>query len=84
MNRGTVTGVALVVVTQDKRSLRAVIAQSAHCHAADRSLELNQGVGPVVVVSWESLTTSTEVAVITDSTLVANTTDVALSRFILA
>jgi hypothetical protein len=41
-------------------------------------------VGAVVVVSWESLATGTEVAVITDSTLVANAADVALSSLVLA
>jgi len=41
-------------------------------------------VGAVVVVSWESLATGTEVAIITDSTLVANARDVALSRLVLA
>lgn len=72
------------LVTQGNCSTQAVIAYGAHSHIADGSVELDQRMSAVVVLSWKSLAARTEVGVITDSALVANSADVILGRFALA
>lgn len=73
------------LVTQRNLTIGIVIlGDSANSDGANGSLELDQGVGAVVLVIGMGLAARTEVNVVTDGTLVANTSDVALSRLVLA
>lgn len=72
-----------MLVTQGNVA-RGVTSQSAHGDTTNRGLKLDQGVSAVVSVSRKSLAIGAEVNIITDGTLVADTSDVALSRFVLA
>lgn len=72
-----------MLVTQDNVA-GGVTGHSAHSDTTNWSLKLDQGVSAVVSVGRESLAIGAEVNVITDGTLVTDTGDVALSRFVLA
>lgn len=61
-----------------------ILGDSTNSDGAHGSLELDQGVGAVVLVIGMGLAARTEVNVVTDGTLVANTSNVALSRLAIA
>lgn len=72
------------MVAQRNCAVGAVISHGAHSHATNRGLELYQRVGVIVVIRRKGFTAGTEIGVITHSTLVANSSDVALRRLDLA
>jgi hypothetical protein len=61
-----------------------ILGDSVDSDGSHGSLELDQGVGAVVLVVGVGLAARTEVNVVADGTLVANAGDVALSRLVLA
>ena len=72
------------LVTESDSATRAIIGDGAHRHSTDRSLEFHQGVSAVVLICGKSLAVGTEIDVVTNGTLVADATDVALRRLIFA
>jgi hypothetical protein len=59
-----------------------IVCESTDGHSSNRCLELDQRVATVMAVGWKSFTVGTEVHIITDSTLVADASDVALGRLV--
>lgn len=53
-----------------------MIAHGRNANIADRGLELDERVGPVVDIGWASLAAGTEIGVIADSALVTVAADV--------
>lgn len=53
-----------------------MIAHRCNANIADRGLELDERVGPVVNIGWAGLAAGTEIGVIADSALVAVAADV--------
>jgi hypothetical protein len=53
-----------------------MITHRGNANIADRGLELDERVGPVVDIVWASLAAGTEISVVTDSALIAVTADI--------
>lgn len=77
-------GASTSIITKGDSPTEAIVADSAHRHGANGSLELDQRVGLVVVVGRKSLAARTKVDIVTDGTLVANSRNVALGRLVVA
>jgi hypothetical protein len=72
------------MITQGDSAVSTIITYGAYCHSANGSLELDQGVGLVVVMSGQCLAVGTEIDIVTDGTLVADTGNIALGGLVLA
>lgn len=72
------------MIPQGDCSTESIIIHRAHAHTANGLLELDQGVGVIVGISWQGFTVLAEVDIMTNSTLVARSSDEALSRLVLA
>lgn len=52
-----------------------MVTHGSNAYIADRSLELDERMGPVVQVGWASLATRAKIRVMADGTLVAVTSN---------
>lgn len=68
---------AAAAVTHHWHGLAVImISHGGNANIADRGLELDERVGPVVDIAWAGLATGTEISVVTDSALIAVAADV--------